>query len=573
VARALADTDLSPKPERLLEAYFSTPQYDPKLRDEAYEEWKRVLKAYTDLKAAVVLSNQKDQPSPAPARSITGTALFKLADNVLQAPPEDNPFRSSDEVRRLAHLSPYTNRARIYRYLAQCEDASRPIVAVAYRLRAFRMRGLSGPEVATLAQELGRQGFTEEQTCLQLWSNEKTGIPSYLEERQQRLLRCTAGSCEYTVDRRNESTPKVTIIVSMYDAPRPVLQHFLAHLSAIAMVRQRQAEVVFVDSGSTTHQMDLLRCIPSLQGLSYVLVRSLHRETIQAAWNRGIQCARGEYVTCLGVDEAMTETSLDELSRFLDQHPDVDWVTANTVITQVDNYGRWKRDVMSYERSPYARFRYFNDCTYINYVGGLHRRSIYSRFGWYDGSFKGAGDTEFKCRVFPFIRTAALPKTLGFYFDFPSARVTNSANIEVEDLRAWYVFRTPGGVEYLMGSEDIGTWEELFWTALSARRCWSATPADCDLSFAESILAGILKREPAHPLRVFERSLRCLLREMRLLQDWSSRPWLGAIAESDLFERSQGFFRKCAKSRPDLSFPSDYRSDASFFAHSWMWQR
>jgi hypothetical protein len=166
-----------------------------------------------------------------------------------------------------------------------------------------------------------------------------------------------------------------------------------------------------------------------------------------------------------------------------------------------------------------------------------------------------------------------LPKTLGFYFDFPAARVTNSANIEIEDLRAWYVFRTPGGIEYLMRTEDLDAWEELFWAALCARRCWSPTSADCDLPFAENVLAGILKRKPAHHLRSLQRSLRWLVREMRQLQAWSGRPWLGAIAESDLLERSQSFFRKCAKMQPELNFPLDFRADASFFAHSWTWQR
>jgi glycosyltransferase involved in cell wall biosynthesis len=303
-----------------------------------------------------------------------------------------------------------------------------------------------------------------------------------------------------------------------------------------------------------------------------MVVRSFERETIQTAWNRGLQLARGEYITCLGVDEGITETSLDDLAQFLDTHPMVDWVTANTVVTKVDAEGHWKRDVMSYSRPTYTRFNYFNDCTYINYVGGLYRRSIHSRFGWYDGTFKGAGDTEFKCRIFPFIHTAALPKTLGFYFDFPEERVTNSANIEVEDLRAWYVFRTIGGIEYLMGKQDAESWEELFWTALSGRRCWSSTPADCDLEFASNVLTGLLRRDPSHHLREFAAGLNMLVREIRLLQNWSGRQaWLGSIAEKDLIERSRSFFRKCGRTRPDLNFPSDFRSDALFFAHSWTW--
>ena len=75
-----------------------------------------------------------------------------------------------------------------------------------------------------------------------------------------------------------------------------------------------------------------------------------------------------------------------------------------------------------------------------------------------------------------------------------------------------------------------------------------------------------------HVLVLYLKSLRGLGRELRLLQNWSGRrAWLGAIAESDLIERSRSFFRKCAKMRPGLDFPPDFRSDAYFFAHSWMW--
>jgi glycosyltransferase involved in cell wall biosynthesis len=358
----------------------------------------------------------------------------------------------------------------------------------------------------------------------------------------------------------------------MYQAPKPVLEHFIAHLGRVAMVRSRCAEIVFIDSGSPDHQRELLDSIPAMSGISHVLVRSVQRETIQTAWNRGIQLARGEYMTCLGVDEGITESSLDELAQFLDEHPGVDWVTGDSVVTLVDSHGRWKRDVMCYSRTPYSRFSNFSDCTYINYVAGLYRRSIHDRFGWYDGTFKGAGDTEFKNRIIPFIETAMVPRTFGFFFDFPAPRMTNSANVEIEDLRAWYVFRTRGGIEYFMREKNTAAWEELFWTALSGHRCWAKIPAECDLTFAANILAGLLARDPSHRLRSLAGGLRALVREMRLLQDWSGRAaWLGAIAEADLIERSRSFFRKCGKLHPGEPFPPDFRADAFFFAHSWTW--
>src|SRR5262249_48990117 len=39
VARALVEADLTPEPDRLLQAYVSAPEYDSKLRDAAFQEW------------------------------------------------------------------------------------------------------------------------------------------------------------------------------------------------------------------------------------------------------------------------------------------------------------------------------------------------------------------------------------------------------------------------------------------------------------------------------------------------------------------------------------------------------
>jgi glycosyltransferase involved in cell wall biosynthesis len=587
VRRALDTTDLTARPESLLEAYESEGGYESRLRDDAFQAWDRLMKnLFIRRPSREVEPSEtfryfnfgKDDTEVVEASRVDGAARFALADAVLSSSPKENPMVALHQARRIAELSPYVNRVRIYRQLAACEEESRPMVAAAYRLRAFRMGGLREDKVELLQDELHRLGSVEEAACVRLWteSNEATwqlsAVTQYLEERRHRLLRVDLDAEEYVVDHRDRREPKVSVIVSMYDVALPVLRHFLAHLSRVAMVKHHRAEVVFVDSGSPAHQSELLDAIPASQELSWVLIRSAKRETIQTAWNRGLRASRGQYITCLGVDEGVTEFALDELSKYLDGHDDIDWVTADTVVTKVDEAGRWRRDVMSYSRPTYSRFNYFNDCTYINYVGGMYRRSIH-RFGWYDGSFRGAGDTEFKCRIFPFIRTAALPKTLGFYFDYPSARVTNSANIEVEDLRAWYVFRTPGGIEYLMGEQDLESWEELFWTALSGRRCWAKTPADCDLTFAENVLRGLLAGVPEHRFARLAPSLFAINREMRLLQDWTGRwPWLGNIAEKDLIHRSRRFFELCARMRPGLTFPADFRSDAFFFAHSWTWQ-
>ena len=58
---------------------------------------------------------------------------------------------------------------------------------------------------------------------------------------------------------------------------------------------------------------------------------------------------------------------------------------------------------MPYDRRKYQQDLVYLETCYLSWVGALYRRSIHDRFGYYDGSFRGAGDTEFKSRILPFI--------------------------------------------------------------------------------------------------------------------------------------------------------------------------
>src|SRR5262249_729235 len=139
-----------------------------------------------------------DKRKPAPPE-MHGRALFKLADSILDQPPEHNLFLSTDQARRLAARSPHVNRARIYRYLARCEDTSRPVVAAAYRLRAFRIKCRPAEEIAALEKQLDQLKFAEEKVCLQQWSSAGSveGITNYLEERRERFMEVRLDPCEY----------------------------------------------------------------------------------------------------------------------------------------------------------------------------------------------------------------------------------------------------------------------------------------------------------------------------------------------------------------------------------------
>jgi hypothetical protein len=182
------------------------------------------------------------------------------------------------------------------------------------------------------------------------------------------------------------------------------------------------------------------------------------------------------------------------LAAELDVNIDIDWVIANSLVTEVDKDGVLSHDVMLYDRRDYRQDWKYLDTTYLSWVGGLYRRNIHDRFGYYDESFRAAGDTEFKNRIAPFIKSKFIPKTLGVFNNYPEERTTQHPRAEIEDSRAWYLYRTPAGVQYGFGARDTEDVVEILRDTLRYRKCfcqhWSS-----DLDFAESLAVHLSQRE------------------------------------------------------------------------------
>jgi hypothetical protein len=213
---------------------------------------------------------------------------------------------------------------------------------------------------------------------------------------------------------------------------------------------------VFVDSASPTDEYAQLRTHPIYESHPVLYARTRQRETIQQAWNRGIDLVRAPLMTMLGVDEGAASTRcLEILTRELEADPSLDWVQASALVTEVDEQGRWLRDCFTYDRSHHFPGCESLDPSYLSYVGSMIRRSVHERFGYYDPSFLGAGDGEFMLRVRPRIRVKMLPETLGLFRNYPDPRMTSHPRAELEALRAWYAHRSQAGIEYAWDEQPL----------------------------------------------------------------------------------------------------------------------
>ncbi|MDE3075923.1 MAG: glycosyltransferase, partial [Chloroflexota bacterium] len=346
------------------------------------------------------------------------------------------PERTDKEIRRkIGYLwglagERYVDRVPLYFELARLEHKrDNDLVSASYALRLMRWLGSDHFGLLPVTLDILRaHGYEREAGAAEAMHSPSCASAehrlSLLEQARQRTNPLARTRFEYVEDTRR-GQPRVAVIVSLYRAADK-LPAFLEMVRQQTLLRTGEVELVFVDSGSPDREIEIYRQFAASSELPAVYARTKRRETIQAAWNRGIQLSRAPYLAFLGVDEGLRPDALGILTGELDANPEVDWVMADSIVTALDKRGIFDRDVMKYDRAGYRHDWHYLDCTFLSYVGGVYRRSIHDRLGYYDESFRAAGDTEFKNRTLPFISSKHVPLPLGVFNNYPDDRTTES---------------------------------------------------------------------------------------------------------------------------------------------------
>ncbi|MCL2011666.1 MAG: glycosyltransferase [Cystobacterineae bacterium] len=396
--------------------------------------------------------------------------------------PEDSAKNLENKLRHLYSLAEATPLSRVlfWRELARLEDLRQNhLFSATYKLRVLRAMGDNRFSLLeSCAASLEHLGFPETASAARaLYAPPVEGVANavydFLEKARERHLVKPEKPYEVLEGARCSGfSPLVSVIVSTYRAEAK-LEFFLTALAEQTLVRAGRVELIIQDSASPQNERGVLqRFLAANPSFKVVYGRSPTRETIQEAWNRGIRLARAPYLVFLGVDEGLYPEALELMVDELEKDSSVDWVMANSVVMETDEHGTLNKDVMSYNRQGGTKDHVYLETCYLGWVGGIYRRNIHERFGYYDESFRGAGDTEFKNRVLPKLKVKFLPKTLGLFFNYPEERTTASPMAEIEDTRAWYIHRSLGGARYAFEQRSVDELREQFWRALSYRKSY-----------------------------------------------------------------------------------------------------
>lgn len=406
----------------------------------------------------------------------------------------------SDKLRWFSKQVPWvrTGRVHLFKDMVRLErQRGQDLIAATYALRLMRWHGRDIYGDLPFAEDtLRAHGFVHEADAASaMFGPQEEAFDrcaDLLKSQYQRHLSKTVTPHTLLDDRRGNAAPRVAVIASLYNAESK-LRTLIDNMRIQSITQAGRLELVLVDGGSPTNEYAVFKELADHYAIPMVYVRAPARETIQASWNRGIHLARAPYLCFLGVDEGLHPDALSILAQKLDENPNVDWVMADSVVTQVDKKGIFAGDVMAYDRAGYDPKLVYLETCYLSWVGGLYRKSIHDRVGYYDETFRAAGDTEFKGRVLRHINTLHVPKMLGVFNNYPEERTTQHPRAEIEDLRAWYLHRTPAGIAYSFNGKPLKEVIDLFRMSLGYRKSF-CRHISTDFDMAAAVAAYVANR-------------------------------------------------------------------------------
>lgn len=286
--------------------------------------------------------------------------------------------------------------------------------------------------------------------------------------------------------------PLISVIISVYNAEHQ-LGVCLQKLNMQTLAKQKKLQVIIVDSHSPQNEKAVVNAFMHKTNLNIVYARTKERETIQKAWNRGITLSSAKYITALGTDETYFPDGLERLLSFIEEG-NFDWVMANSLLSAVDSNGLFQRDIGLYDYSNADQKKVLHDKRYLRWCGGLYRKDLHDRFGFYDDSYKIAGCTEFAFRILPYIKVGYLSETLASYTNFPSPRASQPESTELEYYRVSFFLRTSSSISAMWRDRSTSEILSQISVCMGFRRC-TCSHISTDIQYAMHLSSVLMTKD------------------------------------------------------------------------------
>ena len=205
----------------------------------------------------------------------------------------------------------------------------------------------------------------------------------------------------------------------MYNAA-PYLAETLQSLFAQTF---QDYEILAIDDGSTDDTLSMARSYePRLR------IFTQKNSGPAAARNLGFQHAQGEYLAWLDSDDLWHPELLETQVAFLDRHPNIGLVYAESWIMSQPGKSRVIFDKVGYTVSPDLKLLLYGDCIPTNTI--VMRRSCYDTVGGMNESLIRAEDHEYLMRISYRFELAGVARPLAYYRFRPNSLVGDNHNVD-----------------------------------------------------------------------------------------------------------------------------------------------
>lgn len=236
------------------------------------------------------------------------------------------------------------------------------------------------------------------------------------------------------------STPSylISAIVSTYNSER-FLRGCLEDL--LSQTISDRLEIIVVDSGSIENEGAIVREFQSAYP-NIVYLRTEQRETIYAAWNKGVRAARGRYLTNSNTDDRHRRDAFEVMCSALEKNPDVALAYADVIATEFENETFEEHTKLDeYEWSDWNRNMLLDKGCFIG-PQPVWRRDVHDIYGLFDESLTVSGDYEFWLRISQTFDFMHIKTPLGLYLKSPqSVEHRNEKTKEREDHQIVFAYR------------------------------------------------------------------------------------------------------------------------------------
>ncbi|MFC2082235.1 glycosyltransferase [Bacteroidota bacterium] len=204
-------------------------------------------------------------------------------------------------------------------------------------------------------------------------------------------------------------------------------------------------EIIIVNSGSTQNEDGIIKeYLHTHRNVKYIQTKE--RETVYAAWNKGIKIAEGEYITNSNTDDRLRKDAYEVLAGYLSDNSDVALVYGDQLFTNVKNQSFEKALGNSVIKFPhYTHLRQLDRCIIGSqpmWRASLHREDNI----WFNETYEVSGDHDFELRVSENYKTQHIDEVLGTFYKSPTKSNKEFENMErtkkeVNEITSIYIDR------------------------------------------------------------------------------------------------------------------------------------